>query len=71
MSQMSGVHGKMQLVLSSREAGQANCAIPHCSSADLIMTLKPTPKMITRLIFALFRRSFVADILIYTGELSQ
>lgn len=31
LSQMSGMHGKMQLVLSTQEARQANCAITHCA----------------------------------------
>lgn len=52
VSQMSGMRGKMQLVLSSQEASQASCALTHCadqrespgrSSVDL-MTLKPTAK---------------------------
>lgn len=75
LSQMSGMHGKMRLVLSSQEAGQANCAVPQIhrrgqdAAADREALWNRQQGTKTR-IFG-FCPTFVAAILMCTGELSQ
>lgn len=63
VSQMSGVHGKMRLVLSSQEAGQANCAFTHCadqrespgrSSSSVDVETETDSKRTKTIIFRLF-----------------
>lgn len=71
VSQMSGMHGKMQLVLSSQEASQASCAITQCAdqqeSRVHVMTRRQTCKDDHLLSFF---PTFIADILICAGALA-
>lgn len=76
LSQMSGVHGKMELVLSSREARRANCAPPQHAdqqespgrSSRAGKTLKGAKMIISR---PPPPPTSVTDILICVAQLSQ
>lgn len=73
LSHMSGVHGKMQLVLSSREARRANCVPQRADQQESPGRSSRAGKTLkgAKMIISPPTPTSVADILISVAELSQ